>query len=175
MKESEILDDLIRDENDEWRELEIFVDTNQEYYLPRWKKITEGKIASFNWAAFLVGMLWLLYRKMYIEAGILLVIILTEGFLSEMFLLPYLDFQTQSAYNTGVNIAYGLILGFLGNYIYYNSACRKIEKLKKDMYSGVDFENELKRRGGVTTIPILIVVGIVVIILVILLMSEMSF
>lgn len=50
----------------------LFTQLNAKRYIPKFKKITDKKI-TFNWAAFLFGPQWFLFRKMY-KAGILLMV-----------------------------------------------------------------------------------------------------
>ena len=51
----------------EREELRIFVGKNADYYISKWEEIADTKI-SWNWAAFLFGLLWFGYRKMYPHA-----------------------------------------------------------------------------------------------------------
>ena len=47
-------------------DLSAYVGTKADYYLPRFRRMARGgSSASWNWAAFFFGPLWLLYRKMY--------------------------------------------------------------------------------------------------------------
>lgn len=43
-----------------------------DYYLPRFRRIANGGSGGWNWAAFLLGPYWLLFRKMYWAGGFLL-------------------------------------------------------------------------------------------------------
>ncbi len=48
------------------QDLSAFVGTKSDFYLPRFRRMArDGSSASWNWAAFFFGPLWLLYRKMY--------------------------------------------------------------------------------------------------------------
>lgn len=55
--------------NDE--ELGALVGVNTQYYLPRFHRIRESGNGGWNWAAFLFGPLWLIYRKQYALGGLL--------------------------------------------------------------------------------------------------------
>lgn len=49
------------------------VGTKNEYYLPRFRRmVNTGRNTSWNWAAFIFGPLWLLYRKMYVSGALML-------------------------------------------------------------------------------------------------------
>lgn len=52
-------------------ELDLFISKNQMFYLEKFNQITKtGDKKTWNWAAFLTGIYWMLYRKMYLQAGI---------------------------------------------------------------------------------------------------------
>lgn len=48
------------------QEISAMVGVNTQYYLPRFRNIRECKSGGWNWAAFLLGPLWLFYRKQYV-------------------------------------------------------------------------------------------------------------
>ena len=39
---------------------------NPHYYVPRFKRIAEGRRVSWNWSAFLLPQYWLFFRKQYL-------------------------------------------------------------------------------------------------------------
>ena len=51
----------------------LFTQLNAKKYVPKFRKIEEGK-TTFNWAAFFFGAQWFLFRKMY-KTGIILLIV----------------------------------------------------------------------------------------------------
>ncbi len=57
--------------NDEEQALGAFVGVNTGYYIPRFRQIRQSRSAGWNWAAFLLGPLWLLYRKQYLLGGLM--------------------------------------------------------------------------------------------------------
>lgn len=66
-------------------ELELYVGPKKEvYYSTRFEDIidSESKIG-WNWPALFVPVLWMAYRKMYIESGILLVVSTALGLLTK--------------------------------------------------------------------------------------------
>ena len=46
-------------------DLTAAIGTNSQYYLPRFRRIRDTNSGGWNWAAFLFGPLWLVYRKQY--------------------------------------------------------------------------------------------------------------
>lgn len=53
--------------------------SRQDYYLPRFRRIATGGSGGWNWAAFLLGPYWLLFRKMYLGGGLLLLLQLLQS------------------------------------------------------------------------------------------------
>lgn len=46
-------------------ELAAVVGSNASYYLDRFRRIAQGKSGGWNWAAFILGPVWLFYRKQF--------------------------------------------------------------------------------------------------------------
>ncbi len=66
-------------------DLAAFVGAKSEYYLPRFRRIARnGSSASWNWAAFFFGPLWLLYRKMYGLGAIVMILELLQTAVTEI-------------------------------------------------------------------------------------------
>ncbi len=66
-------------------DLTAFVGQRADYYLPRFRQMSRNnKNASWNWAAFLFGPLWLLYRKMYAYGTLLILLELLHTIASEI-------------------------------------------------------------------------------------------
>lgn len=57
----------------EEQELSALVGVNTQYYIPRFRHIREGRSGGWNWAAFLLGPLWLFYRKQYLLGTVMFV------------------------------------------------------------------------------------------------------
>lgn len=107
-----------------------FAVNNAGYYLHEFRKFKiAGKdafSATWNWAAFLGGFGWMLYRKMYMWAIIAFV----------LFLIPYLG------------LAAGIAFGAVANYLYYEHAKKKILDIRTIHPSG-DISVILSHIGGV--------------------------
>ncbi len=115
--------------------IKTMVSTKSEhYYLKKFKKIEIGKVISINWAAWLGGTFWFLYRKMYLCGFSLLAINLI--FLiscASMFSFPLNEdaFKTlQSSVSCLFQVAVNFIIGFVlwlggANRLYYNFCLKK--------------------------------------------------
>ena len=57
--------------NDEEQAYSALVGVNTRYYIPRFRQIRQSRSAGWNWAAFLLGPLWLFYRKQYLLGSLM--------------------------------------------------------------------------------------------------------
>ena len=92
--------------------LRLYIGKNADRYLKKFRAFQTGKEGSFvvtwNWPAFWLGFIWMLYRKMYLWALIAFILVLTP-------------------------IAHPLTMigwGICGNFLYYRQARRKILEYK---------------------------------------------
>ncbi|CEG26257.1 DUF2628 domain-containing protein [Bacillus sp. B-jedd] len=116
--------------------------------LPRRAKL------SWNWSALFGGVLWMGYRKMYIELAVL----------STLFMLPNLIFSNISdTQDTLMTALYWLVLGLLANSLYFAKCKREITRIKKLNLSLYDELEVLKHKGGTSVAGIFISILILII------------
>lgn len=106
-----------------------FVGAKHDYYLPKWHTFKNGRWVSFNFAAFILGVAWFCYRKMYVEAGIITGIVLLESVITEQFLFYS---EPSIAVDRGIQLLYSITIGISANYLYMRSADRKIATCKNE-------------------------------------------
>jgi hypothetical protein len=108
-----------------------------DYYLARWRRIDEsGKSHSWNWAACLLSVCWLAYRKLWWPMGLMgLAFILAS---------PFLDPRNLLAFRIAAFSLVGLsfVTGGFGNLLYR----RRVEALA----AGPATLEQLRARGGVS-------------------------
>ena len=116
-------------------------------------KIKSGK---FSWPSFFFGVLYVLYRKMWL---LWLIIIAIYAVASSIIPLPALIEYIIS----------GIIIGLIFNKVYVNKVREKVEKIVRENPGKT--KEELKaicsKKGGTTIIPVLIIVGLFIAITVI--------
>ncbi|WP_457622140.1 DUF2628 domain-containing protein [Persephonella sp.] len=122
-------------------ELRAFIGKNSEYYIDKFKKFEEGKSISWNWSAFLFGVLWMFYRKMYVYGLIALAVI----FIINVFIAAL---GINQVISTGISLWLWIGFGMFGNYIYYIFVKNKIKKIKENTRSDNILEI-LSKKGGV--------------------------
>lgn len=80
-------------------EVNLFVQKNQKFYEEKFRKMEEtGKSISWNWAAFFMGIYWMIYRKMYFKAGAFFVLSLVASS------TPYIGYILNFAVLIGIAI-----------------------------------------------------------------------
>ena len=147
--------------------LPVFFGSQADYYTEVAEDIQAGK-TRFNPAAFLCGVLWMGYRKMYWQAFVVLAIILAESMAEEIFFPGMSD---NRGFSIATNVACNTIIGFIGNRLYVNFAARQIEKVLVNT-AGKSEESRLAlihKKGGVAwygpILVLLMILGIGVVIL----------
>lgn len=127
---------------------------NTNYYLDYTDKIkTNNKFLSWNWACFFLGPYWLLYRKLYAFAAILLVVNISSSLL-----IP-------GAFSFIIRI----VLSMFANAIYLNHAIREISTVKTIIgdSSTTQYINTLHKKGGVNLVAPLILISVYILVIVI--------
>jgi hypothetical protein len=121
-----------------------FVGPRAEYYVARWPRAGDSRALGFNWAAFFLGFVWLLYRRMYLWFWIAIGLVFVLGFVEELLLMtvgvtqvPLLD--------TLITIAIASAFGTFGTYWYYLHARRQVKRLNQGAEPSLE---TLSRAGG---------------------------
>jgi hypothetical protein len=150
-------------------EVRAFVGENADYYVQAWAPdlLGQGRGSKFNGAAFLVPVLWLGYRKMYLPLFIfygitamiqfVLILGLFVGVL-EISNSPALGLVVLALACLGMLVPF-FVAGFVGNRWYLARARRVIEEVRS---SGLPQEDQLKalsRRGGTSSFAVFVLLG----------------
>ncbi len=121
------------------------VGKNFEYYELNWSKYENEKFKTgWNWAAMILGPVWLAYRKMYSEAVILIIIANLLGLISSIF----------SLYSVSriILILISITLGIWGDYYYYLKVEKKVKKMVLLDSSSNEYIKKLKKLSSVDVI-----------------------
>ncbi len=73
--------------------LSVYFGKNSDYYLDRWKEYKDGRKISFKPYAFLFGIFWFLYRKMYLIFLLIIVVLIVEGIVEDYILTELLKIK----------------------------------------------------------------------------------
>ncbi|WP_250473707.1 DUF2628 domain-containing protein [Caballeronia sp. GAFFF1] len=138
------------------RDMAVFVGKNIDYYSRKWV-IQNPRTSKRTWngAAFLLGPVWLVYRKMHWQAAayiaIALVCSLATSLLSE-------------GINHALSYAFPVAIGMCGNSIYLAHAEKVIKKVSDSPLPADIRDAELVRRGGTNPVAAWLL-GIAIIVL----------
>ena len=141
--------------------IESFVVRNANYYRDRWQKFQDkpGSVLSFNLAACLGQIIWLVYRKLYVPLVWAVVILIAD-----VALWIYVDDRQllseglSTAWSWIVAVLLFAVFGFLGNYWYWRKF-QKVERQAAARYSErVERLQVLRSRGGTSPIGAWLVV-----------------
>ena len=107
------------------REITAFVGENAGYYLRMWRARLAGTETDtgFNWAAFFLGGIWLVYRKLYGAAAFFFGIVVLESVVEVSLNLP------RAAWYLGTLVV-SLIFGTCGNRWYFTRAEKTVSRVR---------------------------------------------
>ena len=137
----------------------IFVGKNyEEYYRSKFERFDNtGSKKSWNWVSFFFTWPWLLYRKMWLNFFLYILVLPIALVIIGGVLMMVLG-------AVGAGLYYVLALGvsfvvvpMLANWLYYSHARKKIAAIDTAGLQGTDRVAELGRKGGTSMIALLIV------------------
>jgi hypothetical protein len=155
-------------------EVRAVVGENADYYSKAWTPALsgQGRESRFNGAAFLVPLLWLGYRKMYLPMFIfygitamiqfVLILGLFVGVLELSNSSPALELVVLVLACLGMLVPF-LVAGFGGNRWYLARARRVIEEVRSYGLPQEDQLKALSRRGGTSSWAVFVLLGFSVI------------
>lgn len=133
----------------EAEDLAAIVGNNQQYYMPRFRRMADGKSDGWNWAAFLFPQYWLFYRKQYLLGSIYLFVALLFSVVYSIIAAPLQAAETNAAMMTAmqdmqnhvlfypwmalslINLTLSVLLGIKGNQFYYNHCRNRIHTIRE--------------------------------------------
>jgi len=130
--------------------LRAFVGSNADYYLRKWFPLRQhaGNDGGFNWAAFLLSVMWIAYRKMYRVAAILVAILLLETVAEEILFVVILGGEVPPGTDTVIGLVVAIICGANGNRWYLSHAKKEIAKVADRGFDQQEVIHALTQRGG---------------------------
>ena len=125
-------------------EITLFIQNNENFYKRKFKKMDEtGKSVSWNWAAFFMGIYWMLYRKMYFKAGAFLLLSMVASY------TPYIG--------NILNLCVLFGIAVYANALYKDHVENSIKKVS--IFFPEKKEEALEKIGG-TNLPMTIGIGV---------------
>ena len=132
------------------RDLRAFVGENADYYLHKWRPLLrrQGTGAGFNWAAFFLFYLWLVYRKMYLVAVAIYAILLMVSIAEDVVFLGFHADTTTPQIAQVVALVAAIVCGAFGNRWYLSYARKAIRKVRSHGLEEDAVAEALAKRGG---------------------------
>lgn len=122
---------------------ERLIGTKTEYYLPRFEKLQNlNSFTDWNWAAFLAGSCWMMYRRMYVYGAILFVVSNVVSMLGSFLL----------------NLLLIVGSGVLGNYLYMKDIDNRTEKAMN--MQPEEREIFIQKNSGTSWVPVIILFAV---------------
>lgn len=171
------------------KEVAIFVKSNTQYFLPKFKDMTrpdpngKKKIASWNWSAFIFDTYYLFYRKMYLLGAVVMVLSLLFSIPSLLMsfdnLMTLVDESSTFIVDLGISpqklmtlysmcnffsLVMKLLLALFTNKLYKEHTFKSIRKIKAEHGGSPDYHTTLSAKGGVSMVALLIAFGLTMLI-----------
>jgi Protein of unknown function (DUF2628) len=148
--------------------LVVYFDRQRDYYLERYRSYHLGDKFTFNIGAFFGGVLWFIYRKLFLEATIIVLLLIAYGILESLIYdLFSINSEFQKLSYIISSVVFAIVYGFIGNQRYFKCVEKRINNI---LLKTMD-ENErirlLKKKGGVLWTPILIIAILIIALIVI--------
>ncbi|MEG2813412.1 MAG: RING finger protein [Oscillospiraceae bacterium] len=160
------------------KDLAIFIGRNTEYYLPKFKLLakTKNRAKTLNWGAFFFTGFYFLFRKMYWQGILALVINFVLSIPSSIVMMSQISAESAMASAIPINdtililnmlssilvFVLRAICGFYGNTFYKTHTFKKIEQIKqqtKEQPPDVYIE-QLVKKGSINMKLIFLIFGI---------------
>ena len=133
---------------------ETFFQKSNSYYQEQLKYYEQGKKWRFNYSAFIFGVFWFLYRKMYLEFFIIFIFYYLETIFENVVLTKLIGIEQTKVVNFSVTIILLMTLGIIGNNLYIKKTSRTLKNAEKK-YSEIEKQKEyIAKKGGTSYIYI---------------------
>ena len=132
------------------QDIAVFAGTNSDHYVEGWKSLRASKLNILgNRAAIFFGAFWCLYRKMYLCATVLAVIVIAWGWLAE-----------SQGWNQSAGYAPFILFGaLLADRLYLRRAEKRIAAIKAQCSNRREQKDQIARAGG-TNLALALIVGL---------------
>ncbi len=137
--------------------IEAFVVKKTDYYNDKWQSIGYGTTprVSFNWAAFFASGLWMLYRKLYPQLGILILVMIADiGIFTYLEEAGIISSGLVAVWDRVSPALYGWVIGSYGNYWYMRRFQRFDEMARNQSPDPSIQESYLRTKGGTNAIGV---------------------
>jgi hypothetical protein len=136
---------------------------DSDYYLPIMRDFYHGKKFTFNVWAFILGLFWQLYRRLYLPILFFITVIIVQSVIQAA-IISYLDLSelTRTLMHLIDPLIFALIYGFTGNYFLMRKAHKKTLQILSAKEDEETILQKLEKAGsGNSTGVIVCIVSII--------------
>jgi Protein of unknown function (DUF2628) len=141
-------------------EEDLFSDFFQQdapYYIDKVIRYRADEKFTFNVWAFFFGIFWFLYRRLYLEAGIIIVILAAISLFENLFLVKLVSPQAFTQIGLSINISVAFVQSMLANFLYVRKAERVVIESDASSNNEAVVQRLIVSKGGVSLVlPLLI-------------------
>lgn len=141
---------------------EAYFQDNSTYYLEQLNYYEKGKKFRFNFSAVLFGVFWFLYRKMYLEFFVIIIIFYAESQFEKYVLAELIGTEQTKLFSFAVDIILMVTLGIIGNNVYLKKAKRTVEQAQITFADPEQQKEFLDKKGGTSILLVMIAFGLFV-------------
>ena len=146
------------------QEMQAYVVKNGQYYWRAWSRMQERRrsYAGFNVVAFLFSVLWMGYRRLYVEIAVATAAVIASNVASSLLERYVLPTDMSRSVDLALSLAYGVAFGAVGNMLYLRRARLAIAAARADEPDSKARMALLARRGGTSGAGVLVGVAAIV-------------
>lgn len=135
---------------------EAYFQDSSNYYLKQLNYYEKGKKFRFSFSAVLFGVFWFLYRKMYLEFFVIIIIFYAESQFENYVLAELIGTEQTELFSFAVDIILMVILGIIGNNLYLKKAKRMVEQAQITSADPEQQKEFLAKKGGTSIVLVMI-------------------
>ncbi|UZU00031.1 DUF2628 domain-containing protein [Chryseobacterium fluminis] len=135
---------------------EIFFQRSHSYYIEQLKYYEQGKKFRFSYSALIFGILWFLYRKMYLEFFIIFFVFYLGTIFENLVLTKLIGIEKTKVVHFSVTILLLITLGIIGNNLYIKKAKRTLRNAEEKFPEIENQKEYIFKKGGTSYIYVII-------------------
>lgn len=134
---------------------EAYFQDSSTYYLEQLNYYEKGKKFRFSFSAVLFSVFWFLYRKMYLEFFVIIIIFYAESQFENYILAELIGTEQAELFSFAVDIILTITLGIIGNNLYLKKAKRMAEQAQIRFADPEQQKEFLAKKGGTSILLVM--------------------
>jgi len=124
------------------------------------KYYEQGKKFRFSYSALMFGVLWFLYRKMYLEFFIIFFVFCLETIFENLVLTKLIGIEKTKVVNSSFTIVLLITLGIIGNNLYIKKAKRTLRNAEEKCPEIENQKEYIFKKGGTSYVYVTILLAL---------------